>query len=302
MFQTAVGNGSADSPVGSDLIDSATADAAAYEPELWAVLLFAFGLITISLVTLRKIESHFFAKPAPPTIKPLFRIEDLLIIFGLMIFSSVGAVILMRSLFDNAAVEIAGSATISLLAMKLTIQVHQKRCREQNRSDESFFGTGSSALKSIGITSLALLCYVPAHIGVSALWDSLLRMLNFDNDLQHGIVLIQEAIQQQNWGFLLAMTVTAMVIAPCAEEVLFRGLLFRYLRDRNGFIPAALISSMLFGLMHDSNSGPVAVLGFLLAWLYQRSGNLWLSILLHAMFNSMMISLLFLTEFFGWSN
>ncbi|HIG05488.1 MAG TPA: CPBP family intramembrane metalloprotease [Planctomycetes bacterium] len=302
MFQTAVGNGSEDPPVGSDLIDSATAEAAAYEPEIWAVLLFAFALITISLVSLRKLESHFFAKPAPQTIHPLYRIEDLLIIFGLMIFSGAGAVIWLRSLFDNMAVDIAGSATISILMMALTIKVHQKRCREQKRLDESFFGTGSGALKSIGIASLTLLCYLPAHIGVSALWDSLLRMIEFDNDMQHGIVLIQQAIQQQNWGLLLAMAVTVIVIAPCTEEVLFRGLLFRYLRDRNGFIPAALISSMLFGLLHDSSSGPVAVLGFLLAWLYQRSGNLWLSILLHSMFNTVMISLLFLTEFFGWSS
>ena len=302
MFQTAVGNGSEDPPVGSDLIDSATAEPTAFEPENWLILLIAYALITISLVTLRKITSHFFGKPAPPTVDPLYRIEDLLIIFGLMLFSTVGAAILMRSLFDNAAVEIAGSATISILMMALTIKVYQKRCLEQKRPDESFFGTGCGTRKSIGIALLTLLCYLPAHLGVSALWDSLLRMLDFDNDLQQGIVLFQEAIQQQNWGFLSVMAVTAMVIAPCTEEVLFRGLLFRYLRDRNGFIPAALISSMLFGLMHDSNSGPVAVLGFLLAWLYQRSGSLWLSILLHAMFNSLMISAMFLSEFFEWSN
>ena len=70
MFQTAVGNASEDPPVGSDLIDSATAEASSYEPEIWAVLLFGFGLITISLVFLRKLESHFFAKPAPQTIAP----------------------------------------------------------------------------------------------------------------------------------------------------------------------------------------------------------------------------------------
>ena len=232
-----MGNASEDPPVGSDLIDSATAEASSYEPEIWAVLLFGFGLITISLVFLRKLESHFFAKPAPQTIAPLYRIEDLLIIFGLMIFSSIVAVIGLRSLFENTAVVIAGSATINICMMALTIKVHQKRCREQKRPDESFFGTGSGARKSIGIASLTLLCYLPAHIGVSALWDSLLRMIDFDNDMQQGVELIQQAIQEQNWGLLLAMAVTVVVIAPCTEEVLFRGLLFRYLRDRNGSYP-----------------------------------------------------------------
>lgn len=77
---------------------------------------------------------------------------------------------------------------------------------------------------------------------------------------------------------------------------MFRGLLFRVLRDKGGFFMAAIISSLLFTLLHDSVAswGPLMVLGMLLAWVYHRSGSLLVSIVLHFAFNAAMISLLFI--------
>ena len=315
MFQAALGTESEERPLGfdplgsdpmgsdlidSDLVDSAASVPAASEPDSWILYMVAIAMIYISLVALRKLASHFFAKSAPQTNVPLFKIEDLLIIFGLWIFSTTAVVSLILTLFDDRFLAIPSSAIISILMMVMTITVHRKRCVEQNRPTDFFIVDGTSAGKLVGVALLALLCYLPAHLGVSWFWDSLLHVLDFDNDVQQGVVVIRDAIQQQNWGLLLSMALMAVVIAPCIEEVLFRGLLFRFLRDQNGFFPAALISSMLFGLMHDASWGPLVVLGFLLAWLYQRSGNLLVSIIFHATFNSVTIGLLFLVEYMGW--
>ena len=46
------------------------------------------------------------------------------------------------------------------------------------------------------------------------------------------------------------LVLLAVVIAPISEELFFRGVLFRTVRDRHGFWPAALASAIPFGLVH----------------------------------------------------
>jgi membrane protease YdiL (CAAX protease family) len=84
------------------------------------------------------------------------------------------------------------------------------------------------------------------------------------------------------------------VAAPFAEEFFFRGLIFAGLAARMPWVTAACISGLLFGLTHgDLILLPsLSILGFLNAAAYQRTGNLAVSIALHASYNS--ISLVFI--------
>jgi membrane protease YdiL (CAAX protease family) len=95
-------------------------------------------------------------------------------------------------------------------------------------------------------------------------------------------------------GAILAATY-ALAIAPFAEEFFFRGLLFRSLRDRYGFWPGALVSSVAFGLVHYVPAPwQDAVLlqtimvftGFGLALIYERRGNLVANWAAHVTFNA----------------
>ena len=87
--------------------------------------------------------------------------------------------------------------------------------------------------------------------------------------------------------------VTSVVLSPIAEEVLFRGWLFRQLilLARWPALPAGLVSSIAFGLAHPGYmSDPVAVLtttgvGLLFAWMVLRWDSLWPAIGLHAAMN-----------------
>ena len=73
------------------------------------------------------------------------------------------------------------------------------------------------------------------------------------------------------------------IIAPIAEELAFRVLCFRRLRNTISFWPAALISSIIFGVAHLNISQGIYAfcLGMITAWLYERSQNLWVTILFH---------------------
>ncbi len=86
----------------------------------------------------------------------------------------------------------------------------------------------------------------------------------------------------------------AVVLVPFAEETLFRGGLFRYLRTRMPRWAAIASTSILFGALHVQWSAPFAGLPSLLPLIvlaavfclaYERTGTLATPILAHALFN-----------------
>jgi membrane protease YdiL (CAAX protease family) len=88
----------------------------------------------------------------------------------------------------------------------------------------------------------------------------------------------------------ITLAVIAMVVAgPIAEEIVFRGLLFGALAPRLGVLAGALISALLFGAAHgDPVLFPtLAALGFVAALAYAATGNLTVSITLHALNNAL---------------
>jgi len=91
------------------------------------------------------------------------------------------------------------------------------------------------------------------------------------------------------------------VIAPIHEELFFRGILFRSLADRYGFATGAGGSGLAFGLIHYI-PGPwydsvllmsvIVFTGVALAWFYERRGNIVASMVAHATFNVIGLTLI----------
>ena len=78
-------------------------------------------------------------------------------------------------------------------------------------------------------------------------------------------------------------------IAPPVEEFFFRGFLYQALRGRFGVAAGAIGSGLLFGVVHleaPVQMGLLAILGVILALLFQRTGSLWPCILVHATNNA----------------
>jgi membrane protease YdiL (CAAX protease family) len=85
------------------------------------------------------------------------------------------------------------------------------------------------------------------------------------------------------FGFISAFILTAVVLAPFLEELVFRGLLYGWLQPRLGFWPAAVIAAVAHALVHfDAGAiAPLTAIFVALAWLYQRSGTLWTAVIAH---------------------
>ena len=97
------------------------------------------------------------------------------------------------------------------------------------------------------------------------------------------------ALRQTDNPLLVALCVPAIaILTPIIEEIIFRAGLYRFLKSKMSAVPAAVLSSVIFALMHDAPASylPLAVLGCVFCWSYERAGRLAAPICIHALFNA----------------
>jgi len=90
--------------------------------------------------------------------------------------------------------------------------------------------------------------------------------------------------------YLIAL---AVIIAPIAEEILFRGMAFPVLARHTGTAFALVASAAVFAALHmnPAAAAPLFVFGLVLGLAYLYSGSLTVSIALHATFNTVSIAI-----------
>jgi membrane protease YdiL (CAAX protease family) len=96
---------------------------------------------------------------------------------------------------------------------------------------------------------------------------------------------------ERSTTYLVLSAILVCVLAPIAEELLFRGFFFAALRRVMPTLAAAALTGLVFGLVHVIGTpfaliAPLAVLGFALCLLYLHTGSLLPCMALHALNNS----------------
>lgn len=118
-------------------------------------------------------------------------------------------------------------------------------------------------------------------------WTSVstLEKLGLSPESQSAVKLVTDA--KSLWT-IIYLGVFAIVIAPVAEEFIFRGMLFPFVKQL-GFPRLAWFGvSFLFAVIHLNlpTLMPLFVLALALTWLYDRTDNLLVPIVAHALFNA----------------
>ena len=138
---------------------------------------------------------------------------------------------------------------------------------------------------SVGWAALGMVCFYVLAGLYSALLDP------------QGEQRVTEALGADQGTLTLVLAgLVVIVFAPVAEEVFFRGFFFGALRGRFALLPAALINGVLFGLVHFTGSGTLAllpilgVLGLVFCLVYERTGSLYPVIAMHAVNNTVAFS------------
>ncbi len=96
-----------------------------------------------------------------------------------------------------------------------------------------------------------------------------------------------DAVVSGNVPMICWTLLFACIIAPITEEVMFRGLLQGWLRKKFGAAPAIIGNSLLFAFWHFDPNGFVQyfALGLSQSCVYNKTRNLWIAIIIHAMWN-----------------
>lgn len=94
----------------------------------------------------------------------------------------------------------------------------------------------------------------------------------------------------------LVMLLLVGIAGPICEEMMFRGIIFRTYRREGSLVGAALLSALLFAVMHlnFNQAGYALVVGIAFAFLMVATGSIWAPIIGHCLINSQNILLMYL--------
>ena len=92
-------------------------------------------------------------------------------------------------------------------------------------------------------------------------------------------------------GYIVFVVLSFAVVAPVAEELLFRGLLYNGLRNTMSSQGAMVLAALIFGLSHLDVQRALALSlgGYLLNLVSVKEESLWASIVAHGMWNLLMV-------------
>lgn len=186
----------------------------------------------------------------------------------------VGVIAVAAVLYFGVGVRLhVGAGVLVVDVALLGALVPLRRRRGLTRQDLGL--RAAPAARSVGLVILALVVYVL----IAVLWVAAVRPMNAANSLA-------DVKNQSTINVALAVFALA-VSAPVVEEIFFRGLLYRSLRNRLPVWPAALIAGVMFGFVHITgyplDTLPVkAAFGVIACLLYERTGSLLPGIGLHS--------------------
>lgn len=142
-----------------------------------------------------------------------------------------------------------------------------------------------------GAISTALVCFLlltPPRLGLEIGWMATIKWLNsiglhIPTDSQEVVSFFDGA---PPIAYVLLILLAGFV-APIVEELIFRAGLYRFLKGQTGKIPAMIISSAVFSMLHwNVLVFPTLMLfGIALCLSYESSGNVKVPICFHAIFN-----------------
>jgi membrane protease YdiL (CAAX protease family) len=159
----------------------------------------------------------------------------------------------------------------------------------------SVFGVDRMAVgRSVLLGVSLLVSALPLVFAVDYLASVLLKV-NPSTDAQEVIRIFENS---STGAQRIPIILLAVVIAPVAEELAFRGYLYGVLKRYFGAVPALVLSGILFALIHLNLPSffPLLVLASVFALAYELSGSLLVPMTMHALFNALSLILVLLEQ------
>lgn len=152
--------------------------------------------------------------------------------------------------------------------------------------------------KSLRLAAGGLLLLLPVIFLLQGLSVFLLTKAGLPPENQRAVAMLLAAKSVWARSYFVFF---AVIIAPVAEEFIFRGMLFPFIKQLGRPRLAWLGVSFLFALIHLDAAifVPLFVFALGLTWLYEKTDCLLAPVFAHALFNAVNLGLLILAEKYG---
>ena len=127
--------------------------------------------------------------------------------------------------------------------------------------------------------------FILPAFGLHYISQTVLTQLGHEPVVQQAVQMVMATEHPVEVGLQI---ISVVIMAPIAEELLFRGILFKTIKHAGYPLAGMFASAALFALVHGSMALmlPLFVMGFALAWVYEKSGSIIAPIVMHATFNA----------------
>ena len=152
--------------------------------------------------------------------------------------------------------------------------------------------------KSISSAVVGYMALVPILILIMMATLYVVKLLGYEPPVQP---IVEVFMKEKETAVLLMSTLFAAIFGPIAEEIFFRGFMYPAVKKKFGIFGAVMVTSAIFAFLHAHLVGflPIMALGILLAYLYEKTGSLVSSMVVHIVHNVGMVFLVFVMRYIG---
>ena len=134
--------------------------------------------------------------------------------------------------------------------------------------------------------------YFVAFLPVILIMSFLCKLMLFEYEEQKLVLEIKKNFNNNLFfNFFLII-----IVAPIIEEIVFRGLFYKTLKNFIPFVQASIISSLIFAIIHENilSLTILFLLSLYLTWIYERTNSILYPILTHSIFNFLNLLLIYI--------
>mgnify|MGYP000375156594 CR=1 FL=1 len=164
-----------------------------------------------------------------------------------------------------------------LICSAATIPATMSFYKQDKIAEQVVYGTEKEKLDTKWLTDAVLAVVGAAALGIAV--NNIIAMTP--------LVQMSEGFQEANQSFFAGTVVFELLgsclVIPIAEELLFRGVVYKRLKLYFGVTPALIGSALIFGIMHVNlvQFLYAAVIGLLLAFVLEKTGKLSMAVFGH---------------------
>lgn len=249
--------------------------------------LLGLGFIVFVVITSLYLSGKLRARFKPPHF-PAYLLGESFVIYLLAMFL---APRLLMYLMENGIIANPLVGNIVLIVSTVVAifwpLAFGAKAKELFRACGIYLGGIGKALADLVIAPLFYLGNWIILLSVLLVYSLILSQFNIDMS-QGAHPIVPMLLEGEDAGARILIVVLATLVAPIIEEVMFRGVLYGYLRSLMRPLPAIFLSSLCFAVVHPQGPlgvVPLTAIGMMLAALREWRGSLLAPIIAHACVN-----------------